>query len=213
MLAAAIRASLIEAGEPDTSQQADPATSSQQPATSSDQADDQRQQLQTDSLPTSSSSLPQQESSLLQDRYHQQQHQKQDSQEQDAQQQQQQHMQQGRPYGNGITSGFSAAAWQSTGMASAVQGSAAGVDDTQGRAAEQGLGQGRALHMRPSWSSNALTHQVGQAAEPLVSASSTPVETGRLLPDEAQLEGSEPSGLHEHSPLLTRSKSSLLSTS
>lgn len=211
MLAAAIRASLIEAGEPDTSRPADPATSSQQPATSSDQADDQTQQLQTDSLPTSSSSLPQQESSLLQDHNHQQQHQKQDSQQPD-QQQQQQRMQQGQPYGNGITSGFSAAAWQSTSMASAQQDPAAGVDDTQGRAAEQGLGQGRPMHMRPSWSSNALMHQVGQAAEPLVSASSTPTETGRLPADEGQLEGSESTGLHERSPLLTRSKSSLLGT-
>lgn len=195
MLAAAIRASLIEAGEPDTSVQSASATSPHQEPHAADRLKDQQQ----DSLPVPvpSSSVTQQAVGSLQDQQqldgHKQQHNGQQQQQQHgqqrqyhqhSQQQQQQpghdHQQQGLPDGRAVTSGFDAAAYQFGGKAAALQGTAPSKGLSQGRY-QQGLEQARGTQMRPSWSSSALMQGEDKEAEPLVSAASTPVDGNSLV--------------------------------
>lgn len=192
MLAAAIRASLIEAGEPDTSVQSASATSSHQEAHAADRLEDWQQ----DSLlvPMPSSSVTRQSAGSLQDQQllqgqRQQQNglQQQDQQRwyhQHSQQQQQQqpghHQQQDMPDGLGVTPGFAAAAYQFGGMAAELQGTAPSKGENQG-SFQQGLEQARGMQMRPSWSSSALMQAEYEEAEPLVSAASTPVDGVRSV--------------------------------
>ncbi len=189
MLAAAIRASLIEAGEPDTSVQSASASSPNQQPHAADRLKDQQQ----DSLPVPvpSSSVTQQAAGSLQDQqqlqghrqqqYGQQQQDQQRQYHQHSQQQQQQqqpghhHQQQGLPDELGVTSGFDAAAYQFGGMAAAPS-----KGQSQG-SSQQGLEQARGTQMRPSWSSSALMQAECEEAEPLVSAASTPVDGIRSL--------------------------------
>ena len=189
MLAAAIRASLIEAGEPDTSVQSASASSPRQTPHAADRPKDQQQ----DSLPVPvpSSSVTQQAAGSLQD---QQQLQVQRQQQYDGQQQQQHHQhsqqrqqqqrpqqpghdhqQQGLSDGFGVTSGFDTAAYQFGGMAVALQGMACSRGQSQG-SFQQALEQARGTQMRPSWSSSALMQAECGEAEPLVSAASTPAD-------------------------------------
>lgn len=170
MLAAAIRASLIEAGEPDTSQQAECATSSHQPDSQPSPSDHDRQQQ--DGMPLSSPSVA---AAALQQPYadqHQPSH---------SQQQRQQQHQQALPNGHGLASSFSAAAYQLGNMASALQDTASTSAAGQGNAHRDSGKVGTAElagHMRPSWSTTALLHMDGQRdhqdGDGLVSASSTP---------------------------------------
>ena len=191
MLAAAIRASLIEAGEPDTSMQSASATSPHQQPHATDRLMDQQQ----DSLPVPvpSSSVTQQAAGSLQDQQQlqgerqqqyggQQQHHQHSQQQQQQQQQYGQQLrpghdppQQGLPDRFGVTSGFDAAAYQFGGIAAALQGTAPSKGQSQG-SSQQGLEQARGMQMRPSWTSNALMQGGYEEAEPLVSAASTPVD-------------------------------------
>ncbi|DBB11274.1 TPA: hypothetical protein ACH3X3_006710 [Trebouxia sp. C0006] len=236
MLAAAIRASLIEAGEPDTSMQSASATSPHHQPHATDRLMDQQQ----DSLPVPvpSSSVTQQAAGSLQDQQQLLGERQQQYGGQQQQQQQQQYGQQQRPGHDppqqglldrfGVTSGFDAAAYQFGGMAAALQGTAPSKGQSQG-SSQQGLEQARGMQMRPSWSSNALMQGGYEEAEPLVSAASTPVDgflharqkaasqgdlagrqhqgPGSLAEDEHQLESRGPSEQHERSPLLARAKS------
>ncbi len=196
MLAAAIRASLIEAGEPDTSMQSASASSPHQQPHAAGTLKDQQQ----DSLlvPVPSSSVTQQAAGSLQDQqqlqgqrqqqyggqpqqqqHHQHSQQQQQQQQQYGQQQQQQpghdHQQQGLPHRLGVSSGFDAAAYQFGGMAAALQGTALNKGQSQGNS-QQGLEQAKGIQMRPSWSSSALMQAECGEAEPLVSAASTPAD-------------------------------------
>ncbi len=197
MLAAAIRASLVEAGEPDTSMQSASASSPHQQPHAAGTLKDQQQ----DSLlvPVPSSSVTQQAAGSLQDQqqlqgqrqqqyggqpqqqqHHQHSQQQQQQQQQYGQQQQQQqaghdHQQQGLPHGLGVSSGFDAAAYQFGGMAAALQGTALSKGQSQG-SSQQGLEQAKGIQMRPSWSSSALMQAECGEAEPLVSAASTPAD-------------------------------------
>ena len=158
MLAAAIRASLIEAGEPDTRLQAEPATT-QQPGSSHKQ--------QQESLPVSVSAASAQERQLISLSNQQQQTKKQQQEEQ------------GLPNGHGQSapSAFSAAAWQFGGMPSALQDTGSSMSTGQGVSelvyGHAGIAQFQG-QMRPSWSSNALLQDCEQDADGIVSASSTP---------------------------------------
>ena len=183
MLAAAIRASLIDAGEPDTSMQSASATSPHHQPHATDRLMDQQQ----DSLPVPvpSSSVTQQAAGSLQDQQQLLGERQQQYGGQQQQQQQQQYGQQQRPGHDppqqglldrfGVTSGFDAAAYQFGGMAAALQGTAPSKGQSQG-SSQQGLEQARGMQMRPSWSSHALMQGGYEEAEPLVSAASTPAD-------------------------------------